>query len=90
MEVEFKVSGESTNLFGDGLAIWISKERAQPGPVFGSVDNFEGFALFLDTYVCLLCSRSTINWTQLRELAPPVRIPPHNRHARRWVDVIQL
>ncbi|KIY61438.1 concanavalin A-like lectin/glucanase [Cylindrobasidium torrendii FP15055 ss-10] len=50
IEVEFKVSGESTNLFGDGLAMWISKTRAEPGPVFGSVNNWDGFGLFLDTY----------------------------------------
>jgi len=50
IEVEFKISGESTHLFGDGLAIWITKGRAEPGPVFGNVDKFEGLGVFLDTY----------------------------------------
>ncbi|KAG7449971.1 ERGIC53, mannose lectin, ER-golgi intermediate compartment [Guyanagaster necrorhizus] len=50
IEIEFKVSGDSNNLFGDGLAIWLTKERAQPGPVFGNKDSFTGFGLFLDTY----------------------------------------
>lgn len=36
IEVEFKISGESTHLFGDGFAIWITKGRAEPGPVFGN------------------------------------------------------
>jgi len=30
--------------------MWITKERAVPGPVFGSVDRFEGLAIFFDTY----------------------------------------
>ena len=37
VEVEFKIGSDSTHLYGDGLAIWITKQRAQPGPVFGSV-----------------------------------------------------
>ncbi|KAJ7108434.1 legume-like lectin [Mycena crocata] len=50
VEVEFKVSGDSGHLFGDGMAVWLTKERTQPGPVFGNQDNFEGLAIFLDTY----------------------------------------
>ncbi|KAK0486482.1 legume-like lectin family-domain-containing protein [Armillaria novae-zelandiae] len=50
IEIEFKVTGESNNLYGDGLAIWLTKERAEPGPVFGSKDSFTGLGLFLDTY----------------------------------------
>ncbi|KAK7472336.1 hypothetical protein VKT23_000455 [Stygiomarasmius scandens] len=50
VEVEFKVSGESSHLFGDGIAIWFTKDRAKPGPVFGSIDNFNGLGIFLDTY----------------------------------------
>ncbi|KAF8652281.1 hypothetical protein AX16_004470 [Volvariella volvacea WC 439] len=50
LEVEFKISGESSHLFGDGLAIWLTKERALPGPVFGSKDRFTGLGIFLDTY----------------------------------------
>ncbi|KAH9889368.1 legume-like lectin [Cubamyces lactineus] len=50
IEVEFKISGDNNHLFGDGIAIWVTKERAQPGPVFGSVDKFEGLGVFLDTY----------------------------------------
>ena len=30
--------------------MWITKQRAQQGPVFGSVDNFEGLGIFFDTY----------------------------------------
>ncbi|KAJ7125294.1 legume-like lectin family-domain-containing protein [Mycena epipterygia] len=50
IEVEFKVSGDSSHLFGDGMAIWLTRDRATPGPVFGNKDNFEGLAIFLDTY----------------------------------------
>jgi len=50
IEVEFKISGDSSHLYGDGLAIWLTKDRTQPGPVFGNQDEFEGLGIFLDTY----------------------------------------
>ena len=49
IEVEFKVHGKNT-LFGDGFAMWLTKDRAQQGPVFGSADKFEGLGVFFDTY----------------------------------------
>ncbi|KAK4546555.1 hypothetical protein LTR36_001772 [Oleoguttula mirabilis] len=49
IEVEFKIHGTG-NLFGDGMAMWVTKDRAQQGPVFGMKDNFEGLGLFFDTY----------------------------------------
>ncbi|KAF8627963.1 hypothetical protein AX15_004157 [Amanita polypyramis BW_CC] len=39
IEVEFKVSGESPHLFGDGFAVWLTMERAQPGPIYGNIGN---------------------------------------------------
>ena len=47
--IRAQVSGDSSHLFGDGLAIWLTKERTQPGPVFGNKDEFEGLGIFLDT-----------------------------------------
>ena len=49
IDVEFKIHGKG-NLHGDGIAMWITKERATQGPVFGSKDNFEGLGIFFDTY----------------------------------------
>ncbi|RDA85973.1 hypothetical protein CP533_1051 [Ophiocordyceps camponoti-saundersi (nom. inval.)] len=49
IEVEFHISGKH-NLYGDGLAMWVTKQRGQPGPVFGSADRFEGLGIFIDTY----------------------------------------
>ncbi|KAK8202268.1 hypothetical protein M8818_005796 [Zalaria obscura] len=49
VEVEFNINGKG-NLFGDGMAMWMTKERAQQGPVFGSTDKFEGLGIFVDTY----------------------------------------
>lgn len=49
IEVEFKISGTGS-LFGDGMAIWVTKERAEMGTVFGMKDNFEGLGIFFDTY----------------------------------------
>jgi mannose-binding lectin 2 len=47
--VDFKIHGQG-NLYGDGFAMWLTKQRAQPGPVFGHADKFEGLGIFFDTY----------------------------------------
>ena len=49
IEVEFKIHGKKT-LHGDGMAMWITKQRAQQGPVFGHADKFDGLGIFFDTY----------------------------------------
>lgn len=49
IEFEFSIAGKG-NLHGDGFALWVTKERARPGPVFGHADRFEGLGLFFDTY----------------------------------------
>jgi mannose-binding lectin 2 len=30
--------------------MWLTKQRATQGPVFGATDNFEGLGIFFDTY----------------------------------------
>ncbi|KAG8736392.1 hypothetical protein FRC10_009340 [Ceratobasidium sp. 414] len=50
IDIEYKVSGGSSHLYGDGMAIWLTNTRAEPGPVFGSIDKFEGLGIFIDTY----------------------------------------
>ncbi|XP_038027798.1 VIP36-like protein isoform X4 [Anas acuta] len=51
LQVHFKIHGQGKkNLNGDGFAIWYTKDRMQPGPVFGSKDNFLGLGVFVDTY----------------------------------------
>ena len=32
------------------MALWITKQRGTLGPVFGSVDHFDGLGIFFDTY----------------------------------------
>ncbi|KAH9887471.1 concanavalin A-like lectin/glucanase domain-containing protein [Xylariomycetidae sp. FL2044] len=49
IEVEFKIHGKN-QLFGDGFAMWLTKERGQTGDVFGHANNFEGLGIFFDTY----------------------------------------
>ncbi|MCJ1389363.1 hypothetical protein MMC18_002219 [Xylographa bjoerkii] len=49
IEFEFKIHGKGS-LHGDGMALWITKQRATGGPIFGSVDKFEGLGIFFDTY----------------------------------------
>ncbi|EPQ26668.1 uncharacterized protein PFL1_05648 [Pseudozyma flocculosa PF-1] len=48
--VELNVDGHSNNLAGDGMAMWLTQERAKPGPVFGSMNYFTGLGIFFDTY----------------------------------------
>ncbi|ORY93383.1 legume-like lectin family-domain-containing protein [Syncephalastrum racemosum] len=50
IEFEFDVDGQSGHLYGDGFAMWLTKDRATVGPVFGSADRFEGLGIFFDTY----------------------------------------
>ncbi|KAL0085599.1 legume-like lectin family-domain-containing protein [Phycomyces blakesleeanus] len=50
IEFKFKVAGSSSHLFGDGFAMWLTKQRAVTGPVFGSVDFFNGLGIFFDSY----------------------------------------
>ncbi|MBN3296254.1 LMAN2 protein, partial [Amia calva] len=51
MHVQFKVHGSGKkNLHGDGIAIWYTKDRLQPGPVFGNRDHFVGLGIFVDTF----------------------------------------
>lgn len=49
IEVEFKIHGKNS-LYGDGFAMWLTKDRAKTGPVFGGADRFEGLGIFFDTY----------------------------------------
>jgi len=50
LQVQFKVTGSTKDLFGDGFAIWYTKDRMQGGAVFGSKDYFSGLAVIVDTY----------------------------------------
>ena len=50
LQVHFKVTGTTKDLFGDGIAIWYAKDRMNHGPVFGSKDHFSGMAVIADTY----------------------------------------
>jgi len=50
VQVQFKVTGTTKDLFGDGFALWYTRDRSQTGPVFGSRDYFSGLAIVADTY----------------------------------------
>ncbi|KAK5613078.1 hypothetical protein CRENBAI_001820 [Crenichthys baileyi] len=51
LKVHFKIHGTGKkNLNGDGLAIWLTKDRMQNGPVFGNINQFVGLGIFVDTY----------------------------------------
>lgn len=51
LKVHFKIHGQGKkNLNGDGLALWLTKDRMQNGPVFGNMNHFIGLGIFVDTY----------------------------------------
>uniref|UniRef100_A0A3Q2C7G9 Lectin, mannose binding 2 like n=1 Tax=Cyprinodon variegatus TaxID=28743 RepID=A0A3Q2C7G9_CYPVA len=51
LQVHFKIHGSGKkNLNGDGLAIWLTRDRMQNGPVFGNMNQFVGLGVFVDTY----------------------------------------
>ncbi|XP_035207421.1 vesicular integral-membrane protein VIP36-like, partial [Stegodyphus dumicola] len=50
LQVHFKIYGKGKELYGDGMALWYTKQPLTSGPVFGSVDYFNGLGIFLDTY----------------------------------------
>ena len=50
LHVQFRVSGTTKDLFGDGFAIWYTRDRMKGGDVFGNMDYFSGMAIIADTY----------------------------------------
>ena len=52
MHIHFRIGNlmSPKELYGDGLAIWLTKDRMVHGSVFGSIDYFQGLGIFLDTY----------------------------------------
>ncbi len=50
IDLEFKISGKPTSLYGDGMALWLTENRQKRGHVFGLEDNFKGLGIFVDTY----------------------------------------
>lgn len=49
IEVSFDINGKG-NLYGDGFGMFLTKQRAVQGKVFGFQDKFEGLGIFFDTY----------------------------------------
>ncbi|KAJ2080454.1 hypothetical protein H4R24_003065 [Coemansia sp. RSA 988] len=50
VDFKFKVGGKGGYLYGDGMGMFVTKERAQSGPVFGNRDYFNGLGVLFDTY----------------------------------------
>lgn len=51
LKIHFKIHGQGKKNFnGDGLAVWLTKDRMLNGPVFGNINKFTGLAIFVDTY----------------------------------------
>ncbi|EDQ84557.1 uncharacterized protein MONBRDRAFT_34633 [Monosiga brevicollis MX1] len=50
LDISFHVHGQGVRLYGDGFAVWYTKESEEMGPVFGNRDKFTGLGIFFDTY----------------------------------------
>ncbi|EEB06921.1 lectin family glycoprotein receptor [Schizosaccharomyces japonicus yFS275] len=50
IDFEVKIHGLGTTVYGDGMGIFLTEERAKTGPVFGFADEFTGYGIFIDTY----------------------------------------
>ena len=49
--MRFRISGQGKKLFGDGIALWVTKEsKFRTGNLFGRDPTFTGFAVILDTF----------------------------------------
>ncbi|KAK4689344.1 hypothetical protein P7C73_g759, partial [Tremellales sp. Uapishka_1] len=77
IDVEFKVDGKAHNLFGDGFAIWLAKDRGKVGPVFGSVDYFNGLGIFFDTYAN---TRHAFQWPRVTAMLGDGKTAYDNDH----------
>ncbi|ORY05648.1 the carbohydrate recognition domain of complex with Mcfd2 [Basidiobolus meristosporus CBS 931.73] len=49
VEFSFTITGRGYT-GGNGLAFWYTKESAQSGPIYGSRDQWDGLAIFFDTF----------------------------------------
>jgi mannose-binding lectin 2 len=51
MVVRFRISGQGKQLFGDGMAVWVTDHAYhRDGPLLGSTDRFTGFGVMFDTF----------------------------------------
>ena len=54
LELKFRISGQGKNLFGDGLALWVTNtpyfEFSKGGSAFGVPETIKGFGILFDTY----------------------------------------
>jgi len=51
LHLHFKIkSTKSSQMGGDGLALWYTKDRMEKGGVFGAKNTFVGLGVFLDTF----------------------------------------
>jgi len=49
IHVQFAIGSES-RVGADGMAVWYTKEKAQPGPVMGYLDRWNGLGIIIDTF----------------------------------------
>jgi len=50
VEFGFDVNKPDNDMVGDGFAMWAIQETYEPGPVFGSRNEFTGLGVFFDTF----------------------------------------
>lgn len=51
LDIGFQIYGESKNLFGDGMAVWLLRDTPpQPGRLMGLSEYYTGVCMAIDTY----------------------------------------
>ena len=50
IDVQLRIGGQGVSLYGDGAAVWLTKEPFEEGEVFARKASWTGLGLFLDTY----------------------------------------
>lgn len=50
IKLRFSVFGQGEKLYGDGFALWLTRDPYEAGEVFGRTSIFEGVGIFFDTY----------------------------------------
>mmetsp|Transcript_15519 Transcript_15519/g.27572 ORF Transcript_15519/g.27572 Transcript_15519/m.27572 type:complete len:437 (+) Transcript_15519:220-1530(+) len=54
LQLKFRISGSGKHLFGDGLALWLTKQEKRKtfkeGMILGHTDTFNGIGIMFDTF----------------------------------------
>jgi len=50
IDIDFKIKGEGTVVYGDGMAFWLTGDKLPLGHVLGAMAPWDGLGILIDTY----------------------------------------